>query len=180
MISKPEWQRVAVLNTGETTDRFWHAGLSSNGHLCFAAAVDDEGYVVFDVLTRSVVWIEEATPSSGGYPDLAEWVRDGQIQIRSGPAEGRYRVFGLYQNYPRTHNLTFGITVELDRSTAEVVLTHAGTSEQLQRLGYEAFSGDWAFASFSDDDTILAVLEPYSITVFGLAPTTMPNSPHAP
>jgi hypothetical protein len=168
MISKPEWQQVAVLDTGKVTDRFWHAGLSSDGRLCFAAGVDDEAYFVFDVVTQSVVWIEEATSGTGGYPNLTDWVREGHIEIHSGPAEGRYRVFGLYHNYPRTHNLTFGLTLDLDRTRAEVILARAGTNEELQRLGYQAFSGDWAFASFGDDDTILAVLEPYSITLFGL------------
>ena len=157
MIPNPEWRRIAVLDTGKVTDRFWHAGLSPDGRQCFAAAVDDEDYFVFDVLSHSVVWVEAVTEDGGGYPDLADWVRDNYIEITTGPAEGRYRVFGLYQNYPRTHNLTYGVTAELDRATAEVVIIRAGTGEQLQRLRYKAFSGDWAVASFSDDDTILAV-----------------------
>ena len=28
-------------------------------------------------------------------------------------------------------------------------------------------TGDWAFASFSDDDSVIAVIEPYSVTFFG-------------
>ena len=33
--------------------------------------------------------------------------------------------------------------------------------------GHPAFSGDWAFASFSDDGHLIAVLEPYFVTFFG-------------
>jgi WD40 repeat protein len=161
-----QWKRVGSCATGPVTDRFWHAGLSPDGSRCFVGAVDDETYFVWDIATASVIWVDDGDDDTTLPASLAESLTDGWFEIRDGAGAGRYRVFGLESGESITHSSALGIDVAPCLKGGIVEIMAAGGREILQRLSYRVLSGDWAFASFSEDGHTLAVLEPYEITFY--------------
>ncbi len=160
------WVRLGTIITGEVTDRFWHAGLSSDSSKCFVAATENEAYFVWDIASQQVIWVEDGSTNETEHPDLDEWLDDGFITIDSGKAQGRYRIFGLRHNNALELHPTLDLRAEVDKVSCEVVLkSESGHTEQT-RLRYESGLGGWAFASFSDDGDLLAVLEPYYVTLY--------------
>ncbi len=159
------WSKIGVYSTGDLIERIHHAGLSEDGRLCFIASFEEEIYLVWNIQEAKTIWIEDGEQITPDHPDLQDWISNGYIEIDEGPARGRYRIFGLFHN----HSLSqFGETIiEIAKDSREVILTDTSTGHVLQRLRYEAFSGDWAFASFSDDGSVIAVVEPYYVTFFG-------------
>ncbi len=162
------WKKIGICQDLECDERLWHAGLSPDGSRCFVGGFDDAVYIVWDIRAARKLW-ENATyePPAVEYPPLTNWVdRDGYVVIQEGPAAGKYRVFGLYYNPGRTFDEMRGLKLEVDISKHMLIVVEAATCRELQRLEYESFSGDWAFASFSDDGRTIAVIEPYYITFF--------------
>lgn len=93
-------------------------------------------------------------------------MKDEYIEIASGSAEGRYRIFGLDYNFALTRSEQLGVELHLNLESAVLEIYDVNSRRILQELGFTVFSGDWAYASFSDDYSTIAVLEPYNITVF--------------
>jgi hypothetical protein len=159
------WSKIGVYSTGHLIERIHHAGLSEDGRFCFIASFEEELYLVWDIREAKTIWVEDGEQITPDHPDLQDWINSGYIEIDEGPATGRYRIFGLFHNYPLSQ---FGETaIKIDKGSQEVILTDASTGHVLQRLRYEASSGDWAFASFSDNGSVIAVVEPYYVTFFG-------------
>jgi hypothetical protein len=107
-------------------------------------------------------------PICSRHRDLEEWVADGYIQIDEGPAKGRYRVIGVVHNHPILE--AEGVKISVDLRNKDLILNDSSTDQLVQKLRYESLSGDWAFASFSDDASVIAVLVPYRITFFSVVP----------
>jgi hypothetical protein len=82
-------------------------------------------------------------------------------------AQGEYRVFGLNINHAKTAHQNLSVKVE--QKTETVIVQESTSGEVVAQLKYECFSGDWAFASFSDDGNVIAVIEPYYVTFFARA-----------
>ncbi|MDP9316575.1 MAG: hypothetical protein M3R24_37935 [Chloroflexota bacterium] len=159
------WTRIGVCPAAVLTDRLHHAGLSPDGRWCFLAGTYDEAYGVWDIRHHQLVWLEDGDQEVPEHPDLHAWVSAGYITLDALPVRSRFRVFGLAHNYPLVVNQSFGIRVEISGET--VALVDGATQQVQQHLAYTSFSGDWVFASFSDNGAVLAVLEPYSVTFFG-------------
>lgn len=152
-----QWNEAGICPTGFQADRFWHAGLSSDGKLCFVAGVDVEVYFVWDIDRNTVIWTDERESS----PSLDQWIQKGALTIEDDPARGRYRIFGLHHNFAITHHKTTGSSLTVDLPNEKVRVADGAA---VQDLKFDAFSGDWAFASFSEDGGTVAILEPYSVT----------------
>jgi hypothetical protein len=91
---------------------------------------------------------------------------DGSYIIPDGPGAGRYRVFGVHEQHGRTVDDPSGTRLEIDQSARVVRVVRTSDATEVAALKYEWFSGDWAFASFSDDGKMFAVVEPYHVTFF--------------
>jgi hypothetical protein len=167
------WQKTGKHISGYITDRFAHAGLSSDGRYCFIADFDDQTYGVWSIYDQEVLWSEVRVDlDEPTYPALDHWIANGFIEIQSGPAKGSYRVFGCEENHPLLENSRYGLritsvaTAEKDDYAGSLVLIETTSSQPAQRLEFDDASGDFAFASFSEDGSMLAVLTAYDITFF--------------
>ena len=162
------WKQIGVCPDFHCDERLWHAGLSEDGNKCFISGFEDHAYIVWDVHHNQVLWKDDGYDGDSNVPPLEEWIdSDGFINISSGPAEGRYQLFGMEHNNPKTEVASTDLSLELDQSAECVVVRNRTTREVVARLKYEAFSGDWASASFSEDGSTIAVIEPYNVTFFG-------------
>jgi len=167
MIEKqvPNWFRIGVFSSGGNIERIAHAGLSSNGRLCFVSGEDDYPFMVWDIKNAKIIWV--ANEFRRHHSDLSGFVKNEHIEIDEEPAIGSYRVFGINENYALQRNVGMQIEIKLEETLNALLLTKFSTNQEIQSLNYEAFSGDWTFASFSDDGSVIAVMEPYYITFFG-------------
>jgi hypothetical protein len=160
------WEQVGVLGSGGMLERFWNAGLSDKGAFCFVTDLDDYWCWVYSRIDDKVIWEARGYPE---LPRLSEWQKDGFVEIEDREARGRYRLFSLGENNPIEINEEDGILIITDTASDELVIVDNVTGEEFQRLKYKAFSGDWAFATFSDDGSVIAVVEPYYVTFFARA-----------
>lgn len=158
------WRQVGVC-PADIVDRFLHAGLSDDGELCFISDTD-ETFFVWSISTNEIIWIDDGAEGASPYPALEEIIVDGFIKIEDSRAKGRYRIFGLYENHPKTEDIKSQIRLEIDLKAKHLILRHVANDAVLQVLGFAALSGDWAFASFSENGATIAVLEPYHVTFF--------------
>jgi hypothetical protein len=158
------WRRVGVCGA-VTVDRFWHAGLSEDGKRCFVADFDENCFV-WDVDAARIVWEDNGSDGDSPYPLLKDWQEAGFITIADPTAAGRYRLIGLHHNNPRPEGEATGTRLELHVAEGLLALCSLRTGQEIQRVTFEADSGDWAFATFSDDGSTIAVLEPYNVTFF--------------
>jgi hypothetical protein len=171
---------VKVGETGPLGEYIHHAGLSPNGAYCFLAEHSDNIYMVWDIENAEPIWSHNRYSDRHTYPDLAKCIQDGFVEIRGGPAKGRYRIFGLYEQHPLTVSETLGLRLvqewidddwgELEFATGELIIQQLSTREELQRLVYDDDFPDWAFASFSDNDATIGVLTPHNLTFFARLP----------
>lgn len=152
-------------------ERYHHAGLNSNGTLCFGAEFDDARYAVWDLARKGIVWATDPDlldfadgVVSDGLPALREIAPNGILTLGIPPVSGQYRLVGLFQSAPILEHS--GIRLCLDEPGKELVLESADSGLELERHKYEDDSGDWAFASFCDDGSTIAVLTPYDVTLF--------------
>jgi hypothetical protein len=168
------WTRSGVCPTNRAVERFWHAGLRSDGRMCLVAASHEEAYFVWDVAAQRIVWCDGGDLFAGlgldgevarsSAPDLAEWIgRDGCVELADGAARGRYRMFGLHHRHGLGAHADLGV-LTVDEAARELVIDEPAGLRI--RLPYEAASGDWAFASFADDAPRAAVVEPYYVTFY--------------
>ena len=157
------WSCIGTCPDFQCGERLWHAGLSADGRLCLMANVD-ENYIVWDIRNSEVVWRE------AGQVKLADWAdENGYVSIEEGPASGKYRVFGLSVNHAKTKDESTDTVLLVDKKREVVLVLQGSSGQTLQALKYECFSGDWAFASFSDNGEVIAVIEPYYVSFFGKA-----------
>jgi len=158
-----QWKRIGVCPATEYISRIWHAGINSDGSRLFISSVDDE-YLIWDVPAQNTIWRDHEQPEPSSLPSLKEWIVDGHISLESPSLADRFRMFGLQHQYPllKSH----GQTIEINEATHNLII-HEST--ETQSLPFEAFSEDWAFASFSGDGNVIAVVEPYDVTLFGHA-----------
>jgi hypothetical protein len=85
--------------------------------------------------------------------------------IREGPCADRYRVFGTDEP-GRTADERLGLRLEIEQSAALVRVRRLVDGVEVDALTYEWSSGDYAVASFSEDGSMFAVIEPYHVTFF--------------
>ncbi len=145
-----------------------HAGLSSDGKYFFIAEHDDWAYTVIDIATGETIWQVQRTLD---YPPLQEWVENGHIEIIEGPATGRYRIFGLEENYPLEVDEVFEIAFEIASASRQLTLVDLQTRQEYDWLTYEMLAdqpGGWTIASFSDDGSTIAVFAGPCATFFRL------------
>jgi hypothetical protein len=162
------WKQIGVCPGSECGDRLWHAGLSGDGTKCFVAGFDDHVYLVWDIMDQRVLWKDDATEGDSPIESLEEWVdASGYVEITTGPAAGRYRVFGLNHGRAKTESNLLNQSLEVNVREGMVLVRDRFSGSVTAELTFDAFSGDWAFASFSDNDRTIAVLEPYSVTFYG-------------
>lgn len=159
-----QWQRKAVVDAFNEFERFHHAGLTANGCHCLVAS-DNEDYAVIDVETGDWLWTD-VNDSSSVLPEIVAATTDGWFNLLQGPVPGKYRIFGLHSNHPIERAVPFGISLQIDLDAAKLILRDIDTGNAVESLAFEQGSGDWAYASFSDDCSTIAVLEPYYVTLF--------------
>lgn len=157
----PQWQRIGVCPAQESIERIWHAGINSDGTRLFIASVDDE-YLVWDIVSQTTIWRDSEHPNPDSLKCLDDWIVDGFVLLDSRALIDRFRIFGLRHQYPLLES--HGQTLETDIENHSLVIRDASGKQSLQ---FEAFSGDWAYASFSGDGNIIAVVEPYNVTLYG-------------
>lgn len=166
------WRQVGLFSAGAggpelVLERLWHAALSPDGTHCFVAEAEDTAYLVWDIDRSAVVWAEDSTQTdTPHYPELEEWVKDGFIEIEDGPGHRCYRIFGLEQNFPKVEDLARGLRLLTNVQEKALIIQYLVSGNTIQRLTFADDSGDWAFASFSEDDSAIAVLTPYCATFF--------------
>jgi hypothetical protein len=157
------WARIGLYSAGGRVERIAHAGLSADGGLCFVSGEDDYPFLVWDIVAAKVIWV--AHDFRKRHPELGDFIENGHVQIDEKPAEGSYRIFGTDDNYALTR---FGVLeIDLDLLQKDLLLRDTFSGQEKQRLPFKAFSSDWIFASFSDDGSVIAVMDPYDITFFG-------------
>jgi len=158
------WQRVGQI--WNYFDAPHHAGLSSDGLRLFLAEHDDLAYMVYDIRAREIIWKVER---GDDYPPLPEWIEDGHIEISEGPAKGRYRIFGIDENYPLEVDDHLGIAIQLNRDVNEIALIDLEMQQAFQWFPYEIPSAPLnksVAASLSDDGTTIAVFVDHAVTFF--------------
>ena len=161
------WSRVGVCEDWRCGERLWHAGLSPDGCRCFVADCDDNAFIVWDVLESKILWKDDATGRDSPIESLhALMTADGWAQLGAGPAAGRYRIFGFGHNYAKTSSSESDLKLDVRVREETLVIRRISNDEIVCKLPFEAFSGDWAFASFSEDASTIAVVEPYYVTFF--------------
>lgn len=161
------WRRVGHCEHWRCGERFWHAGLSEDGAKCFVAEFDDNVYSVWDIDNSDVVWRDDGTDDDSPLATLSELIDpNGIVDIHEGPAMGRYRLFGLEHNYAKTKSPILDQELEVDVKRETLLVRSCSSGDTVCELKYEVFSGDWAFASFSENDKTIAVVEPYNVTFF--------------
>jgi hypothetical protein len=156
------WQKIAVFRSG-TIERFGSAGLSENGNLCFLTNLDEDICLVFDVHSGKILWIEDSPPVEDV---LMNRPNDTYVTLDVSPIEGKYRLFGLGHNHPLLEYPSLNLKINVELEASELIISSLSDNKELLRLNYEAFSGDWAFTTFSDDGSTIAVIEPYNLTLF--------------
>ena len=158
-----QWQRIGVCPAQENIERIWHAGINTDGTHLFISSVDDE-YLVWDIVAQSTIWRDHEHPNPDSLKCLYDWIVDGHVSLDSPTLTDRFRIFGLHHQYPLLESR--GQTLETDTKNHNLVIRDASGT---QSLPFEAFSGDWAYASFSGNGNIIAVVEPYDVTLYGHA-----------
>ena len=158
-----QWQRIGVCPATEHIQRIWHAGINTDGSRLFISSIDDE-YLVWDTVAQTIIWRDHEQSNSTPFECLDEWVVDGHISLNSSTLTDRFRIFGLNHQHPLLESR--GQTIEPDIENHNLLVHDDGS---IQSLPFEAFSGDWAYASFSADGHVIAVVEPYDVTLFGHA-----------
>jgi WD40 repeat protein len=173
--NQPRWRQIGVCPDWQCDERLWHAALSEDGTKCFVAGYDSNVYIVWDIEKQSVIWRDDGSGGDSELKSLEEWVGpDGYLELSAGPARGRYRVFGLNINHAKTQSAGLDEVLEVDARSGTVLVRDKNSSAIVCKLDFDAFSGDWAFASFSDNDATIAVIEPYSVTFFQREQDTVP------
>jgi hypothetical protein len=156
------WKEVYVYGDGNRIERYWNAGLSLDGNKCFLTDIGEIMYFIFEVGTGHVLWKNERTLSQ---PSILN--NDNEfLSLADEPVKGDYRLFGLGINHPILEIPSIKLKINLSIDTEELILSESPSEKEIQRLKYHAFSGDWAFATFSDDGSTIAVIEPYYLTFF--------------
>jgi hypothetical protein len=171
MFSK--WIRLGVfddLTWG--VERLWSAGLSPDGRKCFVADSGWETYIIWDLQECEIIWKDEIKEMKGVRP-LSYWLEKegGKLEINAGKETLRYSVFGFEVGegkiFDEEKKLRLSCSIGYGNSPSLLKITDTTDEKVVAELEYESLSGDWAFASFSEDGNVIAVIEPYFITFFG-------------
>lgn len=166
------WRQVGLFSVGAAgpvlvLERLWHAGLSQDGSYCFVAETEDIAYLVWDIERSVIVWAEDSTQiDTSRYPELEDWVKEGIIEIEDGPGQGCYRIFGVEQNFAKVEDSARGLCLRTNVQEKALIIQDSVSGNTLQWLTFADDSGDWAFASFSENGSTVAVLTPYYVTFF--------------
>jgi hypothetical protein len=151
--------------------------LSADGSKCFLSDCDED-YIVWDIATSTILWSDNGASGHSTTQSLTEWISsDGWIQIADSTAAQRYRIFGLEHNHAKNYSADLDIVLDVQVTNELLLLKQGSTNHIVCELKYEAFSGDWAFASFSENDATIAVLEPYYVTFYQRLNTSEPSRP---
>ncbi len=158
------WEEFGVWSSSIPIERFYNAGLSTDGRLCIATDIDSL-FAVWSIDQHQQIWSHEEDDEVIDAA-LADWGNSTHFAFTIEPVKSRYRLFGLEHNYPLEINAQHDSQIQIWSQTREVAVQNIQDKTQLQRLKYRDFSGDWVFATFSDDGSTLAVLTPYDISFF--------------
>jgi len=179
------WDCDCSVHDYQSIERWWHAGFSLDSQRCIFIGFDDHPVIVWDVPGRRLLCILDGPePSEDEAVDdesfqLSKYLdSDGCYVIPNGPGAGRYRVFGVHEQRGRTVDDPSGDRLEIDLPSRVVRVIRTSDASEVVALKYEWFSGDWAFASFSDNGQLFAVIEPYYVTFFtrDVGSKTLPNN----
>jgi len=169
------WEKTGSIRDWEVGERFWHAGLSPDGKMCFLATCEDEAYAVIALPSLEILWKDEPVPDDQDpdhgdlLPRIEDWVDDhGWIDFKRGNIETRFRIFGLLENHPNTSDYDSKTWIDIDVGRHQIAINNSGEQgEPMQEIHqFEADSGDWAHASIAPDGQTIAVLEPHHATFF--------------
>lgn len=161
------WMKTGICEHWHCGDRLWHAGLSEDGTKCFVAEAEDNAYIIWDIAKNEVIWRDDEVDSPTDGASLDELLsKDGRVTIPTGTAAGRYRLFGLEHHHEKTCTalLDQRLVVVLEKNMLHIERNTTG--EMMYAYSFASNSGDWAYASLSDNDGTIAVLEPYYVTFF--------------
>lgn len=158
------WKLISYCSDNEVGERLWHAGLSADARYCILFDCDEQ-CAIWDVNLCQTVWKDDGTTDSK-YPMLDDWIdSNGCITIDEAPVAATYRLIGLEHNAPILRSKTNGNKISVDVKNAKLKVLSADRL-LLQELKFHAFSGDWAYATFSEDGSTILVVEPYYISIF--------------
>jgi hypothetical protein len=129
-----------------------------------------QGVDYFELLRRtwpSVVWAPGPEPPQPfGWHDLSQVLEPGNFYvIAEGPGADRYKVFGIHEP-GRTIDERLGLQLEVDRPAGLVRVHRLADGVEIDAVSYEESSSDYAVASFLEDGSVFAVIEPYDVTFF--------------
>ncbi len=170
--TSPRWIRIGSIEGYYEYPQ--HAGLSTDGRHFMLVEYSEIDYLVVEIRTQKTVWHSDWMSGQYTAPKLAEWIKDGFVEIAEGPAAGRYRIFGTRAGAPLLISPTMNLSLALDTDYDQLILRDATTLQKRQRLKYLP-SDDWTFASFSDDGSVIAVFANHAVTFFAPAPQDSPR-----
>ena len=162
------WKPLGSCPDWKVGERLWHAGLSDDGSLCFLADCEDCAYAVISLPSRDVIWKQDTAVAESSYPPpIQDRIDDrGFIHFSHEGIAARFRIIGLHHNHPLLCDARTDGEISLSVDDRELAIRYPESPEQ--RFQFEADSGDWAYASFSEDGSVILVLEPYYATFFGI------------
>jgi hypothetical protein len=167
------WQQIGGFQAPNYDYRIEHVGLSDNGKHCFMATDDNWKEWIWDIQRNEVIWFKDYSGADELLrPDLSEWITNGFYEPLSDPLHGKYRIIGLREDHPLLENSTYGVRIANitadGTTTATLELVDSKSGELMQLLEFADQSGDFAYATFTADGSILAAVTPYDVTFFAL------------
>jgi WD40 repeat protein len=160
------WKQVGYCGAGYYTDRFHLAALSTDGRYCLVGGTDGETFFVWDINQNRAIWadddIEDETDEElDNFMDRTAQFLEGSYSPIAGL---KFRPIGLLQDNPLGIHPELGL--EIHAGGESLSLHDVRTKRSVQSLSFKNISGDWEYASFSDDGSTIVVLTPYDITFF--------------
>ena len=171
MTEKYIWKEVSRWG-GNPDWRFSHIAVSSDGNYCFFVWWDNDTCALFDIESNTIIWTDEeddvfrecAGLTHAMYSDeWAAWIdkkcKDGHLHLNCEPLDGTYRVIGHTSHHPRLADRRLNLQLDVRIDTGEIVLCSTGDDTEIQRLSYHIRSGDWSYATFSDDGSTITIFD---------------------
>jgi hypothetical protein len=189
------WREVSRW-MGNLDWRFWTVGLSSDGKFCFGFWWDNSAPMLYSVAENRIIWNaaedekfltdasifekedldlndwlkehnEEPLPP---YVDWLEWLNihksENLLTLEHPNIRGVYHLLGLEARHPKMFEPSLNLKLSIDTVNTQIILNSLDRNDEIQRLTYPSWSPDWAFASFSEDGSTIAVIEPIYVSFF--------------
>ncbi|MEM7456447.1 MAG: hypothetical protein AAF456_19030 [Planctomycetota bacterium] len=158
------WRQISILNAQDYSGRFWHAGLNNSGSLLLLVSIDDE-YSVVDIESSETIW---GASEADSQPCLQDLLVDGFAEINTPDISERFRVFGPEFNHFLRYYAHDHFEFD-DLNDVLVVDTFVPNEKDRQKLEFAGDADEWLCASFSDEGSIIVIMNPGFVTIFGRA-----------